>query len=450
MPKDIFKEISSLSKLKEIMAANKVGTLLMKRLAPNDNSKNQVYLGSDFEALNLIPNKGIYVDTNQEGSKRDRFKADLDLQWIDFSSQLFKAPNAQLILYPKYPEVRISGFLKGSKNAPSDLMQSRKEGRLLFLGITFDGKIIAHLTGPSNPIQKEIEALEPPEIVGVFSKLTIQKDEFENSRESLLVSLREIHLLNWIDSVRLNSKGTLVPCTATNCGGYTLEARLGIVPNGWSEPDFLGWEIKQHGVTSFNRPHSGSPITLMTPEPTAGVYQEKGVEYFIRRFGYPDKTGRKDRLNFGGIYRHGSPPPSTGLSLILNGFDKDTRKISNPDGGLSLISQKGEEAATWNFANLMKHWNRKHAQAAYIPSLCRKDPHKQYLYGNLIRLGKGTDFLKFLSALADGVIYYDPGIKLENASSSKPKIKRRSQFRIKSSHLNSLYQSFTTVDLLGF
>ena len=29
----------------------------------------------------------------------------------------------------------------------------------------------------------------------------------------------------------------------------------------------------------------------MTPEPTAGIYKDRGVEFFIRKFGYPDKKG---------------------------------------------------------------------------------------------------------------------------------------------------------------
>jgi hypothetical protein len=40
----------------------------------------------------------------------------------------------------------------------------------------------------------------------------------------------------------------------------------------------------------------------MTPEPDAGFYKDKGAEAFIRKFGYPDHSGKKDRLNFGGIH----------------------------------------------------------------------------------------------------------------------------------------------------
>src|SRR5690554_6774460 len=64
---------------------------------------------------------------------------------------------------------------------------------------------------------------------------------------------------------------------------------------------------------------------------------------------------------------------------------------------------------------------------------------RKYKYGNKIILGKGTDFQLFLKQMAVGNIYYDPGIKMENVS-TKPKIKRRSQFRIKSGFLNELYK----------
>jgi hypothetical protein len=69
-----------------------------------------------------------------------------------------------------------------------------------------------------------------------------------------------------------------------------------------------------------------------------------------------------------------------------------------------------------------------------------------YRYGNLIRIGYGTDFTLCLKALALNKVYYDPGIKLENASTA-PRTKRRSQFRIKSADLPTLYHEMKTVDL---
>jgi len=442
-------EITKFSRLQEIFSRLGVSHLLLKIMSPNDNSKNQVYLGSDFQALNSIPNLGVVTDTDSEaGSKRDRFKAGLDFHWVNASGESHLAPNAQLILYPKYPEVRMSGFLARCSNAPSEQMTSRNEGRLLFLGIRDDDRILGHLTGPDNPIGNEIKSTLPPDNEGIFFRLPIDiNQQAMSSKKKLLSALYKIHEKGWIDSVRLDAEKKIMPCRSSNCGGYTLEAMLGITPNGSSDPDYLGWEVKQHGVKNLNKPHNGGPITLMTPEPTSGLYTEKGIEYFIREFGYPDKNGIPDRLNFGGIYKNGQRVDSTGLTLCLEGYNPETGKITNTDGGIKLLDDTGRETAIWKFTNMMSHWNRKHAKAVYIPSLIRKDPQQQYCYGSLVDLGEGTDFLMFLRAINSGLIYYDPGIKLENASHLKPKIKRRSQFRIKSKQVGALYKNFTMMDM---
>jgi hypothetical protein len=95
---------------------------------------------------------------------------------------------------------------------------------------------------------------------------------------------------------------------------------------------------------------------------------------------------------------------------------------------------------------MLLHWNRKHNQACYVPSLSETIKERHYKYGNNIILGTGTDFQLFLSEMANGNIYYDPGIKMENAS-TKPKIKKRSQFRIKSQNLPNLYKQNETLDI---
>jgi hypothetical protein len=184
----------------------------------------------------------------------------------------------------------------------------------------------------------------------------------------------------------------------------------------------------------------------MTPEPTGGVYAVKGVSAFIRRFGHADQK-IKDRLNFGGIHNALGVCAATGLSLALVGYDIQKKKISDPAGGLSLLTKAGEAAATWPYAGLLAHWNRKHARAAYIPSNVREAPMRQYRFGDRVRLAVGTDFLFFLRAVAEGAIYYDPGIKMEGVSTAHPQIKRRSQFRIKSSQIPLLYRAVDEITL---
>jgi hypothetical protein len=132
--------------------------------------------------------------------------------------------------------------------------------------------------------------------------------------------------------------------------------------------------------------------------------------------------------------------------LKIIGFDFESGKIRNSNGRISLVDIKGNETASWSFSSMLLHWNRKHNQACYVPSLSETEQGRQYKYGNKIILGGGTDFQLFLGEMAKGNIYYDPGIKMENVS-TKPKIKKRSQFRIKSKHLNNLYKSNEIIDL---
>jgi hypothetical protein len=167
----------------------------------------------------------------------------------------------------------------------------------------------------------------------------------------------------------------------------------------------------------------------------------------MRRFGYEDQSGKADRINFGGRYDclrglHGL----TGLRMTMSGFDAPTGKITDLDGALSLIDGNDTVAASWSFKGMMAHWNRKHAQAAYVPSLFRTPP-PEYSYGPSVLLCEQTDFLLFLKAFAAGSVYYDPAIKVENASSAKPGIKRRSQFRVAHADLPQLYKAHEVVAL---
>ncbi|MBS8275696.1 hypothetical protein DYI21_19050 [Thalassospira tepidiphila] len=418
-----------------------------KRLAPNDNSKNQIYLGGDFSALNIIPHQGIYTDNEEvAGSKRNRAKARILFSWVD-EEGLYEAPNAQLILYPKYPEVRMSGFLKGCRNAPSNILNVRDEGRIMFLGVTDGGRVIGYAVDHEHPLAKELASWQALEELGVFLALPTSPGE-RSSKSQLLRKLKEIHNKLWIPSQKLGRDGKVHPYVARNGGGYTLEAELGIAPNGYAEPDFLGWEIKQFGVRDFRGYLPKGPVTLMTPEPSGGIYKDLGVPAFMNLYGYQDKNGVPDRLNFGGIYSFDKlPHKDTGLRLAMLGYDLESGTISDIDGGLALLSKAGEVAALWRFSSIMDHWNRKHAQAAYIPSMFRKGP-PAYAFGAKVLLCEKTDFNLFLGAVASGAIYYDPAIKIEQMSSQTPKTKRRSQFRVKHQNLPLLYKKAEEIDLM--
>lgn len=433
----------NLSNLLSLFADNKCPKVYVKRLSPNDNSKNQVYLAGSFEILNVFPISDIKTEPVGDWNK-ERFKAKFNFAWISDDGEIFPAPASQLILYPKYPEVRFSGFLLRCEKAPSELMTQRLSDRLLFMGVTQNGQVLGYVVSPDSSISKEFESFEIDEEYGVFKVINLS--QAGDNKKKLLEELFRIHQLDWIEAKRLDKLGNVLPCNHPNCGGYTLEAELGITPNGYSEPDFLGWEIKQFGVRSFEHINS-AVVTLMTPEPTGGFYIENGAEAFIRKYGYDDKNGRADRMNFGGIHRAGEISKLTNLKLDLIGFDHNSGKIRHANGKIALIDAEGREAASWSFSSMLQHWNRKHNQACYVPSLSDKSNDiRKYKYGSNLILGIGTDFQLFLKQMDLGKIYYDPGIKMENISKF-PKIKKRSQFRIKSEYLQLLYNKNEIVSL---
>jgi hypothetical protein len=430
----------NLDQLKQAMSKVGVRQLYFKRLADNDNSKNQVYLGPDFSALNVLP-AGDLIEDKKNSSI---LKAPMNFGWLTEDGDVALAPRAQLILYPQYPEVRFSGFLAACTDAPSGLMTVRQAGRILFFGVKDDGQVVGNVTAPDSPLAREIGALHFQPVSGVFCFISL--DSAADDRALLVSELTRVARQGWISSKRLNGRGEIVPCDAPNCGGYTLEAELGIRPNGLSDPDFHGWEIKQHSVTDLGNPERGGAITLMTPEPTGGVYVEQGLREFLRRFGYKDEE-IVDRRNFGGIHTTLKICARTDLRLTLGAYDSKKQKITDLSSGISLLNAKGEAAATWHYKELLAHWMRKHTRAAYVPSIKQKLASTKYRYGGKVRLGEGTDFLLFINAIAAGTVYYDPGIKIENYSQAKSVMKKRSQFRIRSTNINVLYQTMNNVQI---
>ncbi len=411
-----------------------------KPLAENDNSKQQIYLGSSLEVVQMFPFQEIEATEN---GKDSTYKAKLDFHWIgkDFSE---RATGAQLILYPQYPEVRLSGFLRGCSHAPNEQLRpipkearqfnNGPDGRILFFGITRNGETLAFLANSGSAVANEFRSKHAK---GQY----LQESIFFNmpllgrdSKTVLLEKLAEIKNGGWQASIRLNKAGKVMQYKARNGGGYTLEALLGIIPNGRSEPDFMGWELKAY---------SGSRITLMTPEPDGGLYGDEGVKAFVRKYGAPSGN---DTLYFTGTHRANNRNAKTGLTLSVRGFNPTRKIIEDVSGAVELLTDGGHCAAAWSFGDLMVGWNKKHAQAAYVPYESEKVGEAAYRYLSPTLLGEGTDFNRYLSALSEGLVIFDPGSKVMNASGPKSTVKARSQFRMSVKNLAHLYHKFGPED----
>lgn len=436
-----------------MLVANGATDVLYKVLPPNANSKNQVYLAPDLSELSRIPSGSIAAHSSYSSKKKANepvFHASLNLYWVTSEGKASLAPEAKLIFYPQYPEVRLSGMLKGARYAPSSFFDKGKRGaepdRILLLGITTESKVLALVAPPDGPLAREVRDGQPHEQYGSMHILPTRAAEFEEDDYLTLVSaLASVHRSGWHDSIRLNRFGEVVACKASNCNGNTLEALLGIRSNGIALPDFHGWEIKARSVTNWERPGS-SVVTLFTPEPDGGTYVSGEFEQFMAAYGHSDRW-ITHRTNFGGIYRAGVQiKPAKKLRLDLDGYNRQDGTFRH-DGAVVMLNATGDVAMSWSFAKLLDHWKVKHSKAAYVPSQIQRGTDLRYRYGKKVLLGQGAAFDRLLSALARGDVYYDPGIKLEKPEGGKPSWKKRSQFRIKSASLDQLYDSSREIDV---
>lgn len=432
-----------------ILESRGVTRFLHKALAPNDNGKNQPYLGSAVELLQLLPvrnpeHKISYSRRYGKETIKERVFHELPFYWVDASGNSHFAPNTKIILYPQYPEMRLSGFVQGASAAPHSLMspksRGREEGRHLILGLA-SGKVFGFMFSEHSRSARGISQIAKGEQYGALVEIFPGKTKDADSKSELLSKLEETKSKGWIESCRLNKNGELIPYSAGNGAGYTLEAMLGITPNSEAGPDFLDWEVKTHVAGS------SSPMTLMTPEPDFGFYVDPGFIQFMLRFGYPDRK-TVDRLNFSKAHRVGKKNSNSELELHLTPWKEGRKDGLSLEGSTNLVDTSSPElliAAGWSYLKLYKHWLNKHAFAVYVEMERKKEGSvTSYRVGEKISLGSGTSFFRLLSAFEAGAIVHDPGLKLENASSTSPKGKKRNQFRVKRSDLKLLYRDFDT------
>jgi hypothetical protein len=430
--------------LVNLFKGHEVTAIYAKVLAPNDNSKNQIYLGGNLSAVNVIPmtHTELFLPaSNKKTIKNDSrlIRGKVSLSWMDFTGATYKAPEAKMILYPQYPEVRFSGFMKGCQANLSEWMQPQKSGRLagriLIIGIDRNNSCYGYLALPGSRLSADIEPqLDEASEKNALRKIEIPSTDGMSTEDILISELRRIYLKSPIAGKKLNNKtGLAEPYLARNGAGYTLEAELGVGPNGIAGPDFKGWEVKADG---------SSAITLFTPEPDGGIYSTEGFDYFINKYGYPDNSGKKDRVNFGGVHKAEKRSPKAGLTLRVTGYP--SAGVFDPEGAIILHDDTSETAMSWSFVKLIAHWNKKHAQTAFVRyTKEQRNKINYYSYANFVHLGEGTDFDKFIRAVRNQHIYYDPALKIEKLKSGKLEKKRRNQFRVSPKNLSTLYNTWT-------
>jgi hypothetical protein len=418
---------------------------LLKLLPKNANDKNQIYIASDFGVLYelfdlTLAERAVSVSASVRAELGIRIsEASFNkFFWMKRDGSLVEAKKVKAIVYPQYPEARLSGLQTIEGSMPQALSVGFTKlnpdaKRLLVLARLPLGACIGMVyLGLSSEFEQELALLPSFERARSCKKLTIDQGN-SKKLERRLAEVLGVPLRG----CRLDAYGRTLPFSGTQVCGYTLEHALGIIPNSSSDGDLYGIELKTH---------TQPKVTLFTPEPDGGEYV-RDFSAFMKKYGYQDDDGDY-RLT--GIHRANVMCSKSGLTLRLReyrltgserawvAYDPRTPLTAKLDTvEVALIGQDGDVAASWSLPRLMNCWGAKHNEVVYIRADKISNPDSVQTgegYEHLITFGttvmwcRQTSAERLLSAINDGTLYLDPAPKLHGSNPSKNK--RRSQWRV--------------------
>lgn len=448
----------SLESIRETLRNLDCRIAVVKLLAVNqDNEKNQIYLGYNLEFLSQFPGTKNFRTSSQSKSKRSSASGKpivehvFDFYWVEHGSPPAFAPNAKVIDYFQYPEMRFSGFLSGCTNPPDALRRDSQDSygrRVLILG--FANRAVYGIVITDTQIQLVNELIDLPQWLDseMFRRLSLEKESTQEINATLLLDeLRAIGSQSKYESQILR-KVNEDPETfrGTQGAGWTLESLLGIPRNSSGLPDKYGFELKAFSSTT---------VTLMTPEPDFGYRHDKGLTAFLHKYGWPG-TKNDGSHRFNGRHSTQVTYKKSGLRLVIENWDTESNSPTGLGEPNVLLANPltDEVAAGWSFNKLAEKWGRKHAGAMYVAANKFKlEPGlfaSHYSYGPDVYCGQGTSAILLLKAIGLGVVYLDPGDRVSESGEEK----KRTQWRISkkrgsnfSSTLAPLYDQMKTFQI---
>ena len=410
--------------------------IYIKLLKPNNNSKNQIYVAGNFDVLQMFPMSEFSLSEGTSEKKKQSsqiMKAQLPLYWISENGEkICPARFATLILYPQYPEIRISGILRGCELAPRQIINHKIAGRILVLGVKrgADPAIYAFALEPDANAAKEANALiKAGEFEEAGNEVLLRLLSHETPEDYIFNVLSNIDFNQAYDPFRLTITGDRIPTHDRNAPGYTLEGLLGIGANSVAGSDIGEWELKTIELKNYPMPNPSARVSLLTAEPDIGLY-DSDFQAFMNKYA----TSRtSSRLNFTGPWTI-PKGVSKNLKLIYNAADKE----------IQLRSESSQElVAGWDLLGLVNHWKNKHQHAAFISY--RKTEDARIQFSPFIGLGQGAGLGRFLNAVQSGLLIYDPGVKSE-LHKNEWKAHKRNQWRTTLKDLPWIYKSFDFFD----
>lgn len=424
-----------LDELASLLSSHGVQEALIKPLSKNHNDKNQVYSAAGFDPLYPIFDVAFSfrnVSTSRKKGGRTEGKSIPEavfrrFVWIDDSGREVPAREAKMIIYPQYPETRLSGFQTVENTMPETLsVEFTKSNpdlaRYLVLGRRGAGEVVAVMVAdPSGQFMNEVAAL--PNATG--SRVWKHFRLGVSASTSLMKMLAEV-AGKPVPGRRLDANHSTLPFNGTQVCGYTLEHELGIAPNSDKNGDFEGIELKTH---------TQKKVTLFTPEPDMGLYFADFAKFMLT-YGYEAKPGE---FRLTGIHRVGARCDKSGLTLRIVNHERGALLAANADKDVhvGLYDDDNHLTAGWSLERLLNCWSSKHNESVYVPASKTKcsDPDLiaagyKYIveFSDQVMWCRETSAEQLFEALYEGTLFLDPAPKYcpENLSLNK----RRSQWRV--------------------
>lgn len=425
----------TLGEIVAVLNNHEANGAIVKALSKNHNDKNQVYAGSDFRPLHPyfefeFDERTGSVSQKDGGKHKDApileasFK---DFRWLGIEGKEVPAKNLKMIIYPQYPEARLSGFdpITGSM-PPSMSVEYTKQHpeavRYLLLARRGTGSALGiMIVNPGQQFIDEVNLLPATPKSRVWKQIDLGLDVINELFTLLADVTRNEHL-----GCRLDKRGNTIPFNGTQVCGFTLEQTLGIIPNSDKNGDYKGIELKTH---------TQKKVTLFTPEPDLGPYNDNFNE-FMTKYGYRDTNGNY-RLT--GIHRAKARCEKSGLTLRIENYDASRSLASQTDKEIiiGLYDDDGVLAAGWSLPRILNCWGAKHNEAIYVPAYKRDNfdvsglaEGYKYLvrFDNHVKWCRSTSADRLFKAIDKGTIFLDPAPKFVPTKLADSK--RRSQWRV--------------------
>ena len=455
MKQEIEKSFESIAELLAAFKGVGCDEVLVKPLATNqDNEKNQIYLGKNMTMASYLPGSVSLRAPSSSAAKhlsnpgKPIVSLQLDFYWLWPGGISSAAPNASIIEYSQYPEVRLSGFSSSGAKSPNALrrdFQERYGRRYLVLGISeakVFGSVVTEVGEPETV--REFDYLPSWPLQPLLKVLDSGSNGIDEAR--LIDEVQEIcGRVHKPQVLKTEAHAPEEIAPISQAGGWTLEALLGIPRNSRSGPDKYGFEIKSVGSTR---------TSIITPEPDLGYRAEAGVSAFLAKYGKTAKTD-PEKLVFNGLQRCGQPNSTTGTFLTIENWDFATNSPTGHGQPNVLLVDKGSEVvvAGWSFAKLASSWTKKHAGALYLEAKKVKltsGKVQGYQFGPIGLLGKGTSPLLLLTQIARGQVFLDPGDSKRPDSPAKSRTQWRVNGDIAGQLAINLKPLYRELEILGF